>query len=148
MARLLTGLGVLLLLGSAVWPAGSAEAQPKPAEPKPSSQDCLACHGDKDLKRGAPKPGRRDALFADEAVLKASAHARLECAACHRTAMCSFSPRLVPATAPSVVLKNRLAEFSLLADLGQEVRPEPKNAPDDAGRAVPPRPLQVPHAGR
>ena len=59
MARLLTGLGALLLFGAAVWTAGSAEAQPKPAEPKPSSQDCLACHGDKDLKRGAPASGRR-----------------------------------------------------------------------------------------
>jgi len=96
MARLLTGLGALLLLGSAVWPAGSAEAQPKPAEPKPSSQDCLACHGDKDLKRDAPKPGRRTSLFADEAVLKASAHAQLECAACHRTATAPHDSPLPP----------------------------------------------------
>src|SRR6202795_4286506 len=96
MARLLTGLGALLLLGGAVWPAGSAEAQPKAAEPKPSSQDCLACHGDKDLKRGAPKPGRRDSLFADEAVLKASAHARLECAPCHRPATAPHASPLPP----------------------------------------------------
>ena len=96
MARLLTGLGALLLLGSAVLPAGSAEAQPKTAEPKPSSQDCLACHGDKDLKRGAPKPGRRDSLFADEAVLKASAHAPLECVACHRTATAPHDTPLPP----------------------------------------------------
>src|SRR3990172_1359323 len=97
MARLLTGLGALLLFGAAVWTAGSAEAQPKPAEPKPSSQDCLACHGDKDLKRGAPKPGRRDSLFANEAVLKASAHARLECVACHRTATAPHDSPLPPA---------------------------------------------------
>ncbi|MDP2701375.1 MAG: hypothetical protein Q8P98_04820, partial [Candidatus Rokubacteria bacterium] len=96
MARLLTGLGVLLLLGGAVWPAGSVEAQPNTAEPKPSSQDCLACHGDKDLKRGAPKPGRGDSLFADEAVLKASAHARFECAACHRTATAPHDLPLPP----------------------------------------------------
>jgi hypothetical protein len=101
MARLLTGLGALLVLGwaswgGAIWPGGSALAQPKPAEPKPSSQDCLACHGDKDLKRGAPKPGRRDSLFADEAVLKASAHARVECVACHRTATAPHDVPLPP----------------------------------------------------
>ena len=96
MARFLTGLGALLVLGGAVWLAGSAEAQRKAAEPKPSSQDCLACHGDKDLKRGALKPGRRDSLFADEAVLKASAHARLECVACHRTATAPHDSPLPP----------------------------------------------------
>jgi DnaJ-class molecular chaperone len=86
MARLLTGLGTLVLLTIGVWPVTSAQGQPKAAEPRPSSQDCLACHGDKDLKRAAPKPGRRDSLFADEAALKASAHGGLACVACHRTA--------------------------------------------------------------
>jgi hypothetical protein len=94
-ARLLRGLGILLL-GGAACSAGSAEAQAKLTEPKPSSQDCLACHGDKDLKRGSPKPGRRDSLFADEAVLKASAHARLECVACHRTATAPHDVPLPP----------------------------------------------------
>jgi len=96
MARLLTGLGALLLLGTALWSAGVAQGQPKAAEPKPSSQDCLACHGDKDLRRSASKPGRPASLFADEAVLKGSVHARLECVACHRTATAPHDSPLPP----------------------------------------------------
>ncbi len=96
MARFLTGLGALICLSTAVWPAGIAQGQPRAAEPAPSSQDCLACHADKDLKRGAPKPGRRDSLFAHEGVLKASVHARLDCVACHRTATAPHDTPLPP----------------------------------------------------
>ncbi|HET8578878.1 MAG TPA: hypothetical protein VFO18_17410, partial [Methylomirabilota bacterium] len=81
-----TGLGALLCFGAALFPAAPAGAQAKPAESQPSAQDCLACHGDRDLKRDPPVPGRSESLFADEAVLKGSVHARLECVACHRTA--------------------------------------------------------------
>jgi len=54
---------------------------------------------------------------------------------------CSLSPRPIAATAPTVVLKDRLPELRSFPDLGEEIRPKPKNAPDDAGRAVPPRPV-------
>ena len=96
MARSLSRLGVLLCLWGSLWVAGTAQGQPKGAAPAPSSQDCLACHGDKDLKRGAPKPGRSDSLFADEGALKASVHARLECVACHRTATAPHDAPLPP----------------------------------------------------
>ena len=52
----------------------------------PKAEDCLGCHADKDIKRGAPGPGRSASVFVDAAGLKASAHGALECVACHRTA--------------------------------------------------------------
>ncbi|HSB81944.1 MAG TPA: cytochrome b/b6 domain-containing protein [Candidatus Methylomirabilis sp.] len=47
----------------------------------PTSQDCLGCHADKSLTKEVA--GKSVSLFADEAVLKASVHGRLECTACH-----------------------------------------------------------------
>lgn len=47
----------------------------------PTSQDCLGCHADKSLTKEVA--GKSVSLFADEAALKASVHARLECTACH-----------------------------------------------------------------
>lgn len=47
----------------------------------PTSQDCLGCHADKSLTKEAG--GKSVSLFADEAVLKGSVHARLDCTACH-----------------------------------------------------------------
>ena len=47
----------------------------------PTSQDCLGCHADKDLTKEVA--GKSVSLYADEAMLKASVHARLECTACH-----------------------------------------------------------------
>lgn len=44
----------------------------------PSSSDCLACHGDKDLK---DERGR--SVFVDEARQKASVHDGLDCVSCH-----------------------------------------------------------------
>ena len=52
----------------------------------PKAEDCLACHADKDLKRGKPAPGRSPSVFVDADALKASVHAGLECVACHKTA--------------------------------------------------------------
>ena len=73
------GLGIFagasLLTGGAAW---AAEA--------PKAEDCLACHADRELKRGTPAPGRPASLFVDHEAAKASAHGRLECVACHKTA--------------------------------------------------------------
>lgn len=74
-------LALLVLLGI----RGEAVAQAT-VQPPPSAQDCLACHADKELKRGTPKKGRPDSLFVDETMVKGSAHTSLECVACHTTA--------------------------------------------------------------
>ena len=58
----------------------------------PRAEECLACHGDKDLKRGTPAPGRPDSLFVDVEAIKGSAHGRLECVACHKTATAPHEP--------------------------------------------------------
>jgi len=62
----------------------------------PRAEDCLGCHADKDLKRGAPAPGRSASVFVDAAGLKASAHSALECVACHRTATAPHDDKLPP----------------------------------------------------
>ncbi|HLB01617.1 MAG TPA: cytochrome c3 family protein [Nitrospiria bacterium] len=49
----------------------------------PTSKDCLICHGNPDLKREAPAPGRPESLFIDESGMKASVHGRVECVTCH-----------------------------------------------------------------
>ena len=54
----------------------AARAQAK--APPPPDDDCLACHGQKDLKSAA---GR--SVFVDEAKHKASAHSVLGCTDCH-----------------------------------------------------------------
>jgi cytochrome b subunit of formate dehydrogenase len=46
--------------------------------PSGGSDECLACHGDKDLRSEAGQ-----SLFADAEGLRASAHGGLECADCH-----------------------------------------------------------------
>lgn len=43
---------------------------------------CLECHGDKELTKELPGGGERS-LFADEAALKRSVHAKVSCAECH-----------------------------------------------------------------
>ncbi|MBI2160799.1 MAG: hypothetical protein HYU25_10570, partial [Candidatus Rokubacteria bacterium] len=68
-------LGVSLLAGGAAWAADA-----------PKAEDCLACHADRELKRSTPAPGRPASLFVDHEAVKASAHGRLECVACHKTA--------------------------------------------------------------
>ena len=62
----------------------------------PKSEDCLACHGDKDLKRDKPAPGRSPSVFVDAGALKASTHATLECVACHATATAPHEGKLPP----------------------------------------------------
>lgn len=68
-------LVVSLLAGGAAWAADA-----------PKAEDCLACHADRDLKRGTPAPGRPASLFVDHEAMKASAHGRLECVGCHKSA--------------------------------------------------------------
>jgi len=72
---LAVGLGIGLVTGS-----------PSAAQEAPKAEDCLACHADRELKRSTPAPGRPASLFVDHAAMKASAHGRLECVACHKSA--------------------------------------------------------------
>jgi cytochrome b subunit of formate dehydrogenase len=67
-------------VGVAAAPPPATDATPS-GQPKPSSEECLGCHGDKDLKKEVA--GKSVSLFADEALLKASVHAQVECTACH-----------------------------------------------------------------
>ena len=85
--------GALLIVASAAGaPAAPAAAKAEQAQPK--AEDCLGCHADKGLTRGAPAKGKPPSLFVDEALLKGSAHARLECVACHKTATVPHDERL------------------------------------------------------
>jgi DnaJ-class molecular chaperone len=68
------------------------------AEPPPKAEDCLACHADKDLTRAAPAKGRAASVYVDESLLKGSAHAALECVACHKTATAPHDERLPAVT--------------------------------------------------
>jgi len=71
-------LGMMILLGLLF---GLSIVGGALAAAGPTTQDCLGCHGDKDLtKLGAGKPV---SLFTDEALFKKSVHGRLECTACH-----------------------------------------------------------------
>jgi len=66
--------GVLLLLSPCI----------ADAEDLPTKEVCLACHGDSDMTRSAPRPGRSNSLFVNEEVMQKSAHASVECASCHK----------------------------------------------------------------
>jgi cytochrome c3-like protein len=83
--------GGLLLLGVGLLLAGTAHAADVP-----KSEDCLACHADKDLKRGKPAPGRSPSVFVDADALKTSTHAGFECVACHKTATAPHDEKLPP----------------------------------------------------
>ncbi|HSB70519.1 MAG TPA: cytochrome b/b6 domain-containing protein [Candidatus Methylomirabilis sp.] len=71
-------VGLLILLGLT---AGLLAVTEVFAAAGPSSQDCLGCHADKGLTKEVA--GKSVSLFTDGAILKGSAHARLECTACH-----------------------------------------------------------------
>jgi len=103
-ARALPVLAGLLLWGSA---ASAAPAQQAAAAP--TAEDCLACHADKGLMRGAPAKGKASSVFVDEATLKASAHARLPCVACHKTATAPHDERLPAVSCASCHDKPRAA---------------------------------------
>jgi hypothetical protein len=81
----------LLLAAIVVFLAGTS-----PAADLPTSEDCLACHADKDLTRGVPAPGRSPSLFVDAPVLKASTHGTLECVGCHKAATAPHDEKLPP----------------------------------------------------
>src|SRR5664279_1364297 len=54
-------------------------------------EDCLACHSDKTLTKEGPDK-KTVSLYADEAVLNKSTHAKLACVACHT----GFNPDDLP----------------------------------------------------
>jgi hypothetical protein len=83
--------GGLLLLGVGLLLAGAAHAADAP-----TNEECLACHADKDLKRGKPTPGRSSSVFVDAGALQASVHAGFECVACHTTATAPHEGKLPP----------------------------------------------------
>jgi len=85
-------LPLALLLFGALGPLGSGGR----AADVPTAQECLACHADRDLKRGTPGPGRGESVFVDSGALKASPHGRLDCVACHRAATAPHDERLPP----------------------------------------------------
>ena len=51
----------------------------------PSSEDCLACHSDRELTKTGPA-GRPISLFVDQALFQESVHGFLECVHCHADA--------------------------------------------------------------
>jgi len=74
------------LVAAAVLGAALASGAAEAAAQAPTTEDCLACHADRDLKREKPARGQPASLFVDGTALGASAHGALECVACHRTA--------------------------------------------------------------
>src|SRR6266542_2922795 len=81
----------LLLLPIALLLAGTARAADLP-----KSEDCLACHADRELKRSAPRAGRAASVFVAAQAQKASTHGTLECVACHKTATAPHDEKLPP----------------------------------------------------
>lgn len=65
---------LLLAFVAVPLPAGAAQESPKP----PANDDCLACHGDKDLKRSAGSP-----VFVSLGDFTASKHGPMACVDCH-----------------------------------------------------------------
>jgi hypothetical protein len=88
-----------LLLAVVLLPAGASAApvtpRAAPAE-APKSEECLACHADTELKRGAKRPGKGESVAVDPRVLAASTHAGLECATCHLGATAPHDEKLPP----------------------------------------------------
>jgi hypothetical protein len=62
----------------------------------PKNEECLGCHADKDLKRGAPRPGRAPSVFVDAPALAGSIHGGLDCVSCHATATAPHDEKLPP----------------------------------------------------
>jgi DnaJ-class molecular chaperone len=85
--------GLLLVAGAAV--LGCTD-EGHAADAPPKSDDCLACHADRDLKRGSAVAGRPASVFVDAAMLRASTHAGLECVACHTKATAPHDEKLPP----------------------------------------------------
>ncbi len=67
-----------------------------PAAETPRSEECLACHSDKDLKRETKRPGKAASVAVDPKVLAASTHDGLDCVACHAGATAPHDAKLPP----------------------------------------------------
>src|SRR3989338_4415091 len=87
-------LGMMILLGLLF---GLSIVGGALAAAGPTTQDCLGCHGDKDLTK--PAAGKPGSLFTDEALFKKSVHGRLECTACHTGISEVPHPEQLPAVA-------------------------------------------------
>lgn len=61
---------------------------------QPTAEECLGCHGDRDLKRSAARNGRSTSVFVDPAAFKASVHGGLDCVGCHKTATAPHAEKL------------------------------------------------------
>ena len=71
---------MLLLLG--LFASGMPDAFAAVPESSQSDEECLECHGDRDLEKEVEK-GKFVSLFTDPAQLKRSPHKKLACAECH-----------------------------------------------------------------
>jgi hypothetical protein len=95
---LAAGFGLVVAVGASAQakaPAKAPAAKARPAAAEaPKDDDCLACHADKELKRGKAAAGRAASVHVDPAVLKGSTHAALECVSCHTTATAPHDERL------------------------------------------------------
>lgn len=52
------------------------------AQESPSAEECLACHGDRELTKKGPR-GRPISLFVNHTAFQGSVHGSLECVQCH-----------------------------------------------------------------
>ena len=77
--RAKAGAGVFFLW---LFLTGMPDVHAAAREPTPSSEECLACHSDQDLKKEIGK-GQFVSLFVDSAHLARSPHNTLTCAKCH-----------------------------------------------------------------
>jgi cytochrome b subunit of formate dehydrogenase len=79
--RRLSGILLFFVVAGLVVAGQVVAAAPAPQTAGPTSEDCLGCHADKELKKQVG--GKSVSLFADEKLLKASVHGRLGCTSCH-----------------------------------------------------------------
>ncbi len=64
------------------------------AHAAPTSDDCLMCHGDRTLKRSAPRPPT--SVFVDAAAVSRSVHRGLACVTCHTSVRQVPHPEVLP----------------------------------------------------
>jgi c(7)-type cytochrome triheme protein len=115
-------------------PVAGAPAPPPGKEPGTVAQapegpgaECLACHGDKDLKRSARRKEPATSVFVDAASFQSSTHASLDCVGCHTTAT-------VPHGAlPRVRCTDCHGEVPDVVGASVHARPKPQEAPSCAG---------------
>ena len=88
---------------NAVWPVLIATLVSS-AGARFTSQDCMECHSDREIMEG------RDSLVVDEAILKKSVHADMECVDCHHVADIPHDEHL-PAPACGECHEDAIAEY-------------------------------------